>query len=111
MPGEVVQENIERIGAEKVNSANMRLLLNLTIKAYNNTRMICNRGYTPNELAEMSRMPGDKLAFGLGQKDFGGAGNFCPSVSNTNSAKKTGRNDPCPCGSGKKYKKCCGRNL
>lgn len=24
-------------------------------------------------------------------------------------AKKIGRNDPCPCGSGKKYKKCCGR--
>ncbi|QCT06560.1 preprotein translocase subunit SecA [Ruminococcus bovis] len=23
---------------------------------------------------------------------------------------KVGRNDPCPCGSGKKYKKCCGRN-
>ncbi|GHU62122.1 hypothetical protein AGMMS49983_03000 [Clostridia bacterium] len=23
-------------------------------------------------------------------------------------AKKSGRNDPCPCGSGKKYKKCCG---
>ena len=23
---------------------------------------------------------------------------------------KIGRNDPCPCGSGKKYKKCCGRN-
>ncbi len=25
-------------------------------------------------------------------------------------ADKIGRNDPCPCGSGKKYKKCCGRN-
>ena len=25
-------------------------------------------------------------------------------------AKTVGRNDPCPCGSGKKYKKCCGRN-
>jgi len=25
--------------------------------------------------------------------------------------KKIGRNDPCPCGSGKKYKKCCGRGL
>ena len=25
--------------------------------------------------------------------------------------KKVGRNDPCPCGSGKKYKNCCGRNL
>ena len=24
------------------------------------------------------------------------------------SAKKAGRNDPCPCGSGKKYKRCCG---
>ena len=24
-------------------------------------------------------------------------------------APKVGRNDPCPCGSGKKYKKCCGR--
>ena len=24
--------------------------------------------------------------------------------------KKIGRNDPCPCGSGKKYKKCCGAN-
>jgi preprotein translocase subunit SecA len=25
-------------------------------------------------------------------------------------AEKVGRNDPCPCGSGKKYKKCCGIN-
>lgn len=24
--------------------------------------------------------------------------------------KKIGRNEPCPCGSGKKYKHCCGRN-
>jgi preprotein translocase subunit SecA len=27
-----------------------------------------------------------------------------------NSTKKVGRNDPCPCGSGKKYKNCCGKN-
>ncbi|MEW5933321.1 MAG: preprotein translocase subunit SecA [Bacillota bacterium] len=26
-----------------------------------------------------------------------------------NARRKVGRNDPCPCGSGKKYKKCCGR--
>ena len=26
-------------------------------------------------------------------------------------SKKVGRNDPCPCGSGKKYKKCCGINV
>ena len=26
-------------------------------------------------------------------------------------AARVGRNDPCPCGSGKKYKKCCGKGL
>ena len=36
-----------------------------------------------------------------------------PSVSGSTKApvieySKVGRNDPCPCGSGKKYKKCCG---
>ncbi|KKK39173.1 zinc chelation protein SecC [Mesobacillus campisalis] len=32
-------------------------------------------------------------------------------VANTpiRNEKKVGRNDPCPCGSGKKYKKCCGK--
>ena len=29
----------------------------------------------------------------------------------THNEPKVGRNDPCPCGSGKKYKKCCGKNL
>lgn len=29
--------------------------------------------------------------------------------ADTVSKRKIGRNDPCPCGSGKKYKKCCGR--
>lgn len=28
----------------------------------------------------------------------------------TASSSKVGRNDPCPCGSGRKYKKCCGLN-
>ena len=31
-------------------------------------------------------------------------------VVKSGSSKKVGRNDPCPCGSGKKYKKCCGRD-
>ncbi|MBK8701153.1 MAG: DUF1186 domain-containing protein [Saprospiraceae bacterium] len=36
-----------------------------------------------------------------------------PMFGNTpivNSEPKIGRNDPCPCGSGKKYKKCCGKS-
>jgi len=31
-----------------------------------------------------------------------------PMVPVVRSGPKVGRNDPCPCGSGKKYKKCCG---
>ncbi|MCX6738304.1 MAG: preprotein translocase subunit SecA [Candidatus Parcubacteria bacterium] len=31
------------------------------------------------------------------------------STGNTSGDKQIGRNDPCPCGSGKKYKKCCGK--
>ena len=30
-------------------------------------------------------------------------------VTQRNTTPKVGRNEPCPCGSGKKYKKCCGR--
>ncbi|NMB30839.1 MAG: hypothetical protein GX988_05310, partial [Clostridiales bacterium] len=29
--------------------------------------------------------------------------------STTVTKKKVGRNEPCPCGSGKKYKRCCGQ--
>ena len=33
--------------------------------------------------------------------------NFKPSVAPIKAEPKIGRNDPCPCGSGRKYKKCC----
>ncbi len=32
-----------------------------------------------------------------------------PPVEPIHAEKAVGRNDPCPCGSGKKYKKCCGK--
>ena len=32
------------------------------------------------------------------------------SITVTRATPKVGRNDPCPCGSGKKYKNCCGKN-
>ncbi len=38
------------------------------------------------------------------------AGNEKPKPK-VNKTEKVGRNDPCPCGSGKKYKKCCGANV
>jgi uncharacterized protein len=35
-----------------------------------------------------------------------GTGN---STTNQRATTKVGRNEPCPCGSGKKYKQCCAR--
>jgi len=34
-----------------------------------------------------------------------------PKTPITRDAPKTGRNDPCICGNGRKFKKCCGKNL
>ena len=34
-----------------------------------------------------------------------------PSHAPVQKGDKIGRNDPCPCGSGKKYKNCCGKDL
>ena len=38
----------------------------------------------------------------------GGPAEPAKTVQSRRSAEKVGRNDPCPCGSGKKYKRCCG---
>jgi len=38
------------------------------------------------------------------------AGGTGPVQTVRREGRKIGRNEPCPCGSGKKYKKCCGRN-
>ena len=39
----------------------------------------------------------------------GSAGNNAPQAPVKRDSSKVGRNDPCPCGSGKKYKDCCGK--
>jgi preprotein translocase subunit SecA len=46
----------------------------------------------------------------LEQARMAGAGERQPVQQVVRSGEKIGRNDPCPCGSGKKYKKCCGAN-
>jgi preprotein translocase subunit SecA len=46
----------------------------------------------------------------LEQARMAGSGDFQPVQQVVRGTAKIGRNDPCPCGSGKKYKKCCGMN-
>ena len=48
----------------------------------------------------------DRVRAGLPGED---EGPLPPPVEPIHAEKTVGRNDPCPCGSGKKYKKCCGR--
>ena len=47
-----------------------------------------------------------KMFISYGEKDYGFEGNQHGTF--VRETPKVGRNDPCPCGSGKKYKKCCG---
>jgi preprotein translocase subunit SecA len=53
-----------------------------------------------------------KSTVGMGYEDTQPAEQVAPGKSKPvkRQGKKIGRNDPCPCGSGKKYKKCCGAN-
>jgi hypothetical protein len=55
-----------------------------------------------DRIAQMRLSPAEQAA----REAFEGYG-FQPPVRRE--APKVGRNDPCPCGSGRKYKKCCGR--
>jgi preprotein translocase subunit SecA len=55
----------------------------------------------PEEIAAREKAEQDKLVF-----SHGGESAKQPV---RRSKKKVGRNQPCPCGSGKKYKKCCGK--
>ncbi|MGD9235608.1 MAG: preprotein translocase subunit SecA [Desulfobacterales bacterium] len=56
----------------------------------------------PKKIDDLRAPKEQKLSFS------GGEGPDKPKPARRN-AKKVGRNAPCPCGSGKKYKKCCGR--
>ena len=71
----------------ELSAVELHTISKLLVELSNHTRLWSNNGHTPSELA--GRPPV------VGRADH--------------KSKKIGRNDPCPCGSGKKYKRCCGR--
>jgi hypothetical protein len=80
-------------------------VLQLVTSVANNIRIWENNGYTPHEIFEKYEKPNMKP---LPDKPFVYKGGEQTVVK----GEKVGRNDPCPCGSGKKYKKCClGKDL
>ena len=68
-----------------------------------------------NALATFANKQAKNLQFTGAQKEMqkqAGARNTVDLVTEkvkNEAGEKVGRNDPCPCGSGKKYKKCCGK--
>ncbi len=89
----------ERRGIYFENIQELRKVTSLIMEVYNNSRIWSNRGHTPSELHEGKE--------GRVRDIIGGPVNV--TFKNREAKDKVGRNDPCPCGSGKKYKKCCGR--
>lgn len=139
MPSDVV-EIFEEEGIIFPDETTVRDFIILLMDLNNNTRMIQNRGWTPNEmikkmpvlpegkkptLVPMSSLAAEQLKHAsdeLQKMGFtvdldSGADEvktvFMPDGIEgqvVKGMKKIYPNDPCPCGSGKKYKKCCGKN-
>lgn len=86
----MVNEGGIEFGEEDEKAEFLRLLMILS----NNTRKWVLRGYMPSELVKTPRRPAIRPL---------------PSRPTDSVQKKVGRNDPCICGSGKKYKHCCGK--
>jgi len=60
------------------------------------------------KIEELRRQQEKSAALGM-QMSQESQGDSPDNVTVRREGKKTGRNDPCPCGSGKKYKKCHGK--
>ena len=86
---DVILESFYKYNIQFKSAKQIKKIVPYVTNVQNNTKLYTNRGYTPNELRVMR-----------GEK---------PQNINTQPirSKKIGRNEPCPCGSGKKYKKCC----
>jgi len=75
----------------------VQVMMDHVVEMMNNTRQWFLKGYSPNELFEQEK---NALRPLLKEKN---------NLINMQTKKKIGRNDPCTCGSGEKFKKCCGK--
>lgn len=107
---EFERRSLQFKGEDQINE-----VIHLVTELANNTRIWQNNGFTPKELSERFQQsalsPLPQLSLSVGSGLGAGPVNFSSSgVNNVVPFKretKVGRNDPCPCGSGKKYKQCC----
>ena len=128
---------IQRFGSLNITFEQAKKIVPYYIAMNNNTRMPANNGYTPIEAEKLREEYGfesdtcfvsdieldeaHEKERSEKSKEFNRNLNKLRSLFNEMALsemvknppakkKKIGRNEPCPCGSGKKYKKCCGMN-
>jgi hypothetical protein len=94
-PNPIMQYLAERFEFESLEE--VKALMDKLVYLMNNTRKWSLKGHTSTELGNQKR----KSLLPLPQT--------MSNQSHNKSDEKIGRNEPCPCGSNKKYKKCCGR--
>ena len=92
----LAEEGLQFESKKELNS-----FLSLYQELNNHSRKCVNRGYTPSELARILPIDGQISLF-----DDPVPTSVPQTVSGT-----PARNTPCPCGSGRKYKKCCGKKV
>ncbi|MGG4552221.1 SEC-C metal-binding domain-containing protein [Paenibacillus humicus] len=96
--GELIHE-FERRGLKFQSMEQADTVIALMNDVYNHTRLWMHRGHTP---FEMNRISGNVELRAAHRQ-------LSPLNKSQVSVTKIGRNEPCPCGSGFKYKKCCGK--
>jgi hypothetical protein len=94
-PNHIMQYLADRFEFDSLED--IKALMDKVVYFMNNTRKWSLKGHTSTELGNQER----KSMLPLPQT--------MSSQSHNESDEKIGRNEPCPCGSNKKYKKCCGR--
>ncbi|WP_409969146.1 SEC-C metal-binding domain-containing protein [Bengtsoniella intestinalis] len=98
-----IMQPVNAAGIEFEGIEDVQAFADIIMDLKNNTRIWANKGHTPKELHSLyAKKPIRSFSDNL--IPFNTFKNPAPVAS-----KKVGRNEPCPCGSGKKYKKCCGK--
>ena len=92
-PAAIIERYRLQIGFTRIDMDKITPIISAIMELNNKARLWVTYGNVPDELSSSQ-----ESGFGMKQ-----------NIAVDRSTPKVGRNDPCPCGSGLKYKKCCGK--
>lgn len=92
-PAAIIERYRLQIGFTRIDMDKITPIISAIMELNNKARLWVTYGNVPDELSSSQ-----ESGFGMKQ-----------NIAVDCSTPKVGRNDPCPCGSGLKYKKCCGK--